>query len=111
MVYLMAQRTIGGYNIKVGYTQNIFKRLIPYATHNPDAKLIETVETYKKTKHQLETEIKEELKAQGVQFKVAETTGTVTEWFFLPKKKAERFLAAGLKQFKCCQNRKIYKAD
>ena len=111
MVYLIAQRTISGYNLKVGYTANIFKRLIPYATHNPDAELIETIETYKKTKHQLETEIKEELKKQGVQFKIAKTTGTKTEWFFLPKKQAERFLEKGLRQFKCCQNRKINKAE
>lgn len=104
----MKSETRNGTYFKIGFTHNLLKRLIPYATHNPNYKLIETIKTYKKTSRQLESEIHNEIIAMGYNFKVAEN-GITTEWFFVPMEKEKEFEQNGLSQFKACKNRKIYK--
>lgn len=110
MIYLVKSEVRNGTFFKVGYTTNLVKRLIPYFTHNPNAELLETIKTYKKTKCNLETEIHEEITKMGYTFKVAKN-GTVTEWFFVPKEKEKDFEEKGLSQFKACKDRVIYKAE
>lgn len=107
MVYLIKEEVRNGTYFKIGFTHNITERLRQYYTHNPECKLLETIDTYRKTKHQLETEIHAEVKAMGFEFKVA-PNGTVTEWFFVPQYCEKEFEHKGLKQFKACQGRKIY---
>lgn len=109
MIYFAKSRDREGTYFKVGYTTNIVKRLIPYFTHNPSFELLEMVKTYKKTKCNLEKEIHAEILAMGYNFKIAKN-GTITEWFFVPKDKEEAFEKNGLRQFKACRNRMIYKA-
>lgn len=110
MIYLIKTEVREGTYFKVGYTSNLVKRLIPYFTHNPAVQLLETIETYKKTKHALEIEIHEEILKMGYSFKVAKN-GTVTEWFLVPKDKEKEFEKNGLSQFKACKGRVINKAD
>ena len=108
MIYLIKSTTRDGTYFKVGFTHNLFKRLIPYATHNPNYKLLEIIKTYHKTNRQLEVDIHKEIIAMGYQFKVADN-GIITEWFFVPIEKEKDFEKQGLTQFKACKNRKIYK--
>lgn len=110
MIYLVKTEVREGTYFKVGYTKNLVQRLIPYFTHNPAVQLLETIKTYKKTKHNLESEIHEEILKMGYSFKVAKN-GTVTEWFFVPAAYEKEFEAKGLAQFNACKGRKIYKAD
>jgi hypothetical protein len=107
----MRQEARTGTYFKIGYTSNIFKRVIPYATHNANAELLEIVETYKKTKMTLETEIHNEVIKMGYEFQTKKILGIEiqTEWFFVPMDKEQEFVQAGLSQFKSCKNRKIYK--
>lgn len=110
MIYLVKTEVREGTYFKVGYTRNLVQRLIPYFTHNPNVQLLETIRTYKKTKHNLESEIHEEILKMGYTFKVAKN-GTITEWFFVPKEKEKEFEKNGLSQFKACKSRVINKAD
>lgn len=111
MVYLIKQEVRTGTYFKVGFTSNLFKRIIPYATHNANIEIIELIETYKKTKMSLETEIHNEIIAMGYEFQTKKLMGIEikTEWFFVPMNKEQEFEQAGLSQFKACKNRKIYK--
>ena len=108
MIYLIKSEARNGTYFKIGFTHNLFNRLIPYATHNPNYKLLETIKTYRKTSRQLETEIHTEIIKLGYNFKVADN-GITTEWFLVPIEKEKEFEQKGLSQFKACQNRKIYK--
>lgn len=110
MIYLLKTETRNGSYFKVGCTSNLAKRFLPYFTHNPAVEILEVVKTYKKTKFALEKEIHKEIVEMGYSFKIA-SNGTLTEWFFIPKEYEEEFQAKGLKQFKACQMRKIYKVD
>ena len=110
MIYLVKSPDRNGTWFKVGFTSNLMMRLTHYYTHNPNFELLETVDTYKKTKHKLETEIHNEISALGFNFKVAKN-GTKTEWFFIPKENEEEFERNGLGQFKAVKGRKIYKAN
>ena len=110
MIYLLKTQTRSGAYFKVGYTLNLAKRLLPYFTHNPAIEILEVVKTYKKTKLSLEKEIHKEITNLGYSFKVAKN-GTLTEWFFVPADKEDEFQKQGLKQFKACQSRKVYKVD
>ena len=94
---------------KVGYTTNLVQRLIPYFTHNPQAELVETAKTHRKTRHALETAIHNEIKDMGYSFKVAKN-GAITEWFFVPAEQEKEFEHKGLAQFKAMKGRTIYKA-
>ena len=64
IVYLVKSASFNENEVfyKVGYTSNLFKRLIPYMVHNPSIQLIQTAEVYKKTKRNLENEIHNEIK-------------------------------------------------
>jgi hypothetical protein len=108
MIYLVKTEVRNGTYFKVGYAHDIFNRLRAYVTHNPNVKLLETVKTYGKTKHQLETAIHNEITALGYTFKVADN-GITTEWFFVPMDKEAEFEKNGLAQFKACKGRKIYR--
>lgn len=106
MVYLIKSEGRDGSYFKVGFTYNIVKRLIPYFTHNPNVELLEVIETYHKTKRQLETDIHSEILSKGYVFQVA-PNGTITEWFFIPRSEEKDFETKGLSQFKACKNRLI----
>lgn len=110
MVYLIKSEIRNGTLFKIGFTKNIDVRIQQYYTHNANAKLLETITTYKKTKRDLENELHEELKAMGYKFEQSEN-GTATEWFFIPIEKEKEFEQNGLAQFKSCKNRKILKAE
>lgn len=109
MIYLAKTEVRNGTYFKVGYTANLLKRLIPYFSHNPNFELLETIETYKKTKLRLEKEIHQEIIGMGYTFKVSKI-GIITEWFFVPREKEKDFEEKGLSQFKACKNRVICKA-
>jgi hypothetical protein len=106
MVYLIKQEARTGSYFKIGYTKNL-ARFNAYITNNANVKILETVDTYKKTKHQLETAIHNELKAQGFDF--VRNYGIMTEWVFIDIAQEEAFECKGLAQFKACKNRKIIK--
>ena len=110
VIYLMASASFNKNEIyfKIGYTSNLLNRLIPYITHNPSAKFLQTVTVYGKTKRQLETAIHNEIEELGLEFKIDERSGIVTEWFavnvnsqFFNDIKMNR-----LQVFKNCKNRK-----
>ena len=107
MIYLIKSEARHGTYFKVGFATNVEKRMVNYGTHNPNVKLLEFCVTYDKTKHQLEKAIHEEIKAKGFQF--SETFGVTREWFFVPMEQEQEFEHQGLKQFKACKNRKIFK--
>lgn len=109
MVYLVKTEVRNGSYFKVGFTSNLDRRINHYLTHNPNCELLEIVQTYHKTKHQLESEIHRELVNKCFDFKV-EPNGVKTEWFFVPMDKEKEFQEKGLSQFDCCKNRVIYKA-
>ena len=106
MIYLIKQEARHGTYFKIGYTNNL-NRFNAYITHNANIQLLETVETYRKTKHRLETAIHNELKAKGYQF--VNNYGINTEWVFVPLEQEERFQRLGLRQFKVCKGRKVIK--
>ena len=110
VIYLMASASFNKDEIyfKIGYTSNLLNRLIPYITHNPSAKLLQTVTVYGKTKRQLETAIHNEIEELGLEFKIDERSGIATEWFAVNVN--SQFLndikTNGLQVFKNCENRK-----
>jgi predicted GIY-YIG superfamily endonuclease len=107
MIYLIKSEARNGTFYKIGATQNLEKRMRYYATHNPNAKLIEVIATYKKTKFSLEKAIHNELMANGYEF--VENFEIETEWFFVSMENEKAFEVAGLAQFAACKNRKIIK--
>lgn len=112
MIYLIKQEARKGTYFKVGYTTNLTKRVNPYATHNANAQMLEFIETYQKTKQNLEGAIHKELQKMGYTFVERNIMGIQiieTEWFFVPMDKEQEFEQAGLSQFKACKNRKVYK--
>ena len=50
-----------GNNYKIGYTSNLGFRFAQYITCNPNAQMVQYVRVQKKTKHQLETIIHNEI--------------------------------------------------
>lgn len=111
MIYLVKSEVRNGTFFKVGYTTNLDNRMKGYTTHNPNIQLIETIVTYKKTKHNLETEVHEEIAEMGYKFHTVEINDILTEWFFVPIEKEKEFEEKGLAQFKACKDRIIYKAE
>lgn len=105
MIYLISSTDQSGKWFKVGYTTNLNNRLRAYITDNPTFQLIETVETYRKTKMKLETQLHEEILERGFQFQIK--MGIETEWFHVPEEQLKEFERLGLQQFKCCKGRKI----
>lgn len=106
MIYLLSSAADnGGKWFKVGYTTNLDKRLKNYITDNPSFHLVETIETYRKTKMQLESQLHKEILKKGFQFQIK--MGIETEWFHVPEEQLKEFELLGLRQFKCCQGRKI----
>ena len=102
MVYLLKMEAKNGNYYKAGFTNDLIARFRPYGTHNPIVKCIETVQTYKKTKRQLENEIHAEILKKGYRFVNAEIDGKKTEWFFVPEG-----TEISLTEFKCCKYRKV----
>ena len=88
---------------KIGFTNNLEQRLKAYITANPTIEIVETIQTYRKTKRALETSLHNALKALGYEFK--STYGVETEWFAVDK--SRKF---SLEQFKETKNRKIIQA-
>jgi hypothetical protein len=110
VIYLMASASFNQNEIyfKVGYTSNLLNRLIPYITHNPTTRLLQTVTVYGKTKRQLETAIHNEIKQLGFEFKIDERSGISTEWFAVDINSQffNNIRLNGLQVFKNCENRK-----
>ena len=107
MIYLIKSEARNGTYFKVGYTKNWNTRSRAYITDCPGVVLLETVNTYAKSKCQLEVAIHKEITAMGYRFRG--NYGTTTEWFFVPADKEAEFEANGLAQFKACRNRVITK--
>ena len=105
MIYLIKQECRRGTMFKVGYCGNLAKRLPQYITHNANVQVVDTIQTYRKTKHRLETEIHSEIKEKGFDFVV--NYGIKSEWFFVPIEQEQEFERLGLSQFKACKNRVI----
>ena len=110
IVYLVKSASFNENEVfyKVGYTSNLFKRLIPYMVHNPSFQLIQTAEVYKKTKRNLENEIHKEIENLGFKFHKSNLLGCKTEWFAVDKNSEfyENIKLNGLQVFKSCKNRK-----
>ena len=100
MIYLIksASHNQGKVFYKIGFTNNLEHRMKYYATSNPTVELIATINTYRKTKHQLETALHKELKSLGYKFKLV--FNITTEWF-------ECDSEIRLEQFKACYGRQI----
>jgi hypothetical protein len=111
MIYLIKDEKCNGAFYKVGYATDLGKRLEGYYTANANIELLQTIDTYGKTKHQLETAVHREIKALGYKFRVTINPITkkrrVREWFFIPKALTEDFERKGLTQFKVCKGRMI----
>ena len=106
MIYLVKQEARTGTYYKIGYTKSI-NRFKQYITHNANIQILEMVDTYRKTRHNLESAIHNELKLQGYQF--ISNYGISTEWVYVPIEQEEDFERQGLAQFKACKGRKIIK--
>lgn len=109
MIYLMKDEKRNACLFKVGFTADLDRRLLHYATHNPTIELVSVVVTYSKTKHRLETEIKDEITKMGYEFIISELNKVKTEWFAVPydSELYKRLTAEGLKVFKACKRRKV----
>ena len=107
MVYLLKDEKRTECLFKVGYTKDIDRRMVAYATHNPAAELLDAMVTYTKTKMQLETAIHTEIAALGCEF-VTAADGTQTEWFRVAYDSAlfADLTTKGLAVFAACQGRK-----
>lgn len=103
-VYLIKSRN----NYKIGYTSNLGFRFAQYITCNPNAQMIQYVRVQKKTKHQLESIIHNEIKDMGYKFLTVRNPFTkktvVTEWI-----KSDTEIS--LSMFKATKNRKIVNID
>lgn len=110
VIYLMASASFNQNEMyfKVGYTNNLLNRLIPYISHNPTTKLLQTVTVYGKSKRQLETAIHNEIKQLGFEFQIDERSGIITEWFAVDINSQffNNIKLNGLQVFKNCKNRK-----
>lgn len=104
-VYLIGCQMWGGYGVKIGYAKD-FRRFSAYYTHNPTAKLFQTVAVYAKTKHHLERQLHKEMANLGFR-RIQAEDGRITEWFFIPYNKGKTFLEQGFAQFEACKGRKI----
>lgn len=104
-IYMITCQMWGGYGVKIGYAKD-FQRFAAYYTHNPTAKLYQTLTVYPKTKHRLERQLHKEMALLGYR-RIQAEDGRITEWFFIPYSKAQPFLSQGFAQFKACQKRKI----
>lgn len=102
MVYLIQDKKRDCSLFKVGYTDKPIGRKAGYKSHNGQFILIDTVATYRKTKHHLETAIHNEIKAKGYEY-------TRKEWFIVPIDQEDEFAQLGLTQFKACKKRKVHK--
>lgn len=101
MVYLVkcASYTRGKAYYKIGFTSDLEHRLPQYITHNPTIQVLETVNTYSKTKRKLETALHNELLKNGHKFEIV--YNIETEWFECDNN------SVSLKNFKSCQNHKV----
>ena len=101
MVYLVkcASYNQGKAYFKIGFTGNLNQRLPSYITHNPTVKVLEIVDTYRKTKRNLETTLHIELLNNGYNFEI--NNDIMTEWFEADNN------SISLKNFKACKNRKV----
>lgn len=110
-VYLIKSELRNGSLYKVGFTTDLVKRASQYHHYNPTAKMIEFIEVYEKTKHQIESAIHKEILEMGYRFVDMDTNDRRTglEWFYVSIEQEEEFERKGLAQFKTCKNRKIYK--
>jgi hypothetical protein len=103
MVYLLKSNNY----YKIGFTsKSIEKRMQMYSTHNPNCYLLQTINTYKKTKHKLESALRAELKKSGCTF-CKNWKEHSTEWFIPTPELAAELDTKGLKVFKSCRNRLI----
>lgn len=103
MVYLIKSASNNKNKVfyKIGFTYNLETRLKAYISDNPTIQVIETINTHKKTKHQLEKQLHKELIKQGYKFHIS-LLNKQTEWFEVDKK-----TNISLNNFKCCKNRKV----
>lgn len=111
MIYLLADEKRNGTLFKVGYTTDLDTRKLGYSTHNAGCRLVEYAITYQNTKCKLEKQVQEEIMASlKYKFVRSEIAGKMTEWFFVPAEEEKEFLEKGLRQFKACRGRKIFRA-
>lgn len=105
MIYLIKSASHNQDKIfyKIGFTNNLNQRLRQYVTNNPTVELLETVITYRKTKHSLEKALHKELYNRGYRFKIG-LFNIHTEWF-----ECDTTTNITLEQFKACQGRKVNK--
>ena len=104
MVYMIKQELRNGSLFKVGFSSDFEQRKTTYAGYIPLYKVIDTVQTYAKTKRTLEKQIHKEIRAYGFEFV------NKTEWFFVPMELEKDVETEGLKMFKACENRKTKKS-
>jgi hypothetical protein len=108
MVYLLKSASFNSNKVyyKIGFANNITNRLKNgYITDNPSVQLVESIMTYKKTKHSLEKELHNELKNKGYKFHIG-LFNIKTEWF-----EVDINDNISLKNFKSCKNRKVIQYD
>ena len=109
-IYLMRDEKRNFCLYKVGYTQDLDKRVNAYTTHNPLVECISFVFTQKRSKREVEKMFHEEIKSMGYTFITAEIDGKMTEWFKVDYTDPlyEALNNKGLNAFKCGKGRKCY---
>lgn len=106
-VYLVKSYGENTVYYKVGFTRDINRRIQEYKAYNPACKFVSIVNTYNKTKYQLETAIHLEIKECGYDF--ATYNSIESEWFEVEKDGAMDFVLTmdGLQVFKACKHRRV----
>ena len=109
MIYLIKTELRTHAAFKVGFTaHNDNGRFTPYHTHNPNAELVSMMETYAKTKRDLENAIHSELRDMGFDIKHGRGTKGASDWFKVDYD-SDLYTALnelGLLVFKACKGRK-----
>ena len=105
-----------GILLKIGYATDLITRMKQYATHNGVSKFLEYAETYKKTKHNLEKVLHQELTDKGYTrlYKKVLIWDVKTEWFHLTYEQWQELVNSSdtiLGNFKACKGRKICKVE
>lgn len=108
MIYLLIDYKRDYAAVKIGYTANILTRFMQYDCHNSDVICVDTMQTYRKTKHSLELAVNAEMARRGYARMRGQLTGKVTEWYKIDYTDAflSQLETQGLQVFAACNGRK-----
>jgi hypothetical protein len=108
-IYLMVDEKKSHALVKVGFTSNIWQRIIAYVTHNPEVKCLGTIEIQQRTKRAVEKQFHTEITNKGYKFVYGQIISKKTEWFIVEYNDPfyKEILDKGLNAFDTGKNRKF----